>query len=254
MLRPPPRAVVHRARAVSDVADATCTFEGCGRPLRSQGLCEPHYRQLIRRGYLSPIQPRKTRAPALVGCSIGGCDTTGPITRGWCPKHYSRWRTHGDPLMLAWGTAEDRFWSNVAIAGADDCWLWTSPWVNEGGYGLLGIDGKSVLAHRFSWELHNGPIPDGLCVLHRCDNPACCNPAHLFLGTRPDNSADMVTKGRSSRGSRSPAAKLTEEDVRVIRRRVAGCEAQRTVAADFGVRPQTISKIVRRQRWRHVSS
>lgn len=90
----------------------------------------------------------------------------------------------------------DRFWAKVQKAGPDDCWPWLASRMPKG-YGKLGIASTTPkLAHRVSWELHYGPIPEGLFVCHRCDNPPCVNPAHLFLGTCTDNLRDMVAKGR----------------------------------------------------------
>ena len=93
----------------------------------------------------------------------------------------------------------DRFWEQTATG--DGCWLWQGSRNNKG-YGQLskgGRSGGSVLTHRYSWEIHNGPIPDGLCVCHRCDNPPCVNPEHLFLGTYKDNAVDRRDKGRNTR-------------------------------------------------------
>lgn len=98
-------------------------------------------------------------------------------------------------------TLADRFWSKVRKS--DGCWLWTdkphAPW----GYGRLGnaINGKEIKAHRLSWMLHFGPIPDGLGVLHKCDTPLCVRPDHLFLGTQLDNVHDCVAKGRAAGGN-----------------------------------------------------
>lgn len=98
------------------------------------------------------------------------------------------------------GTDEERFWRKVIRGSGDECWGWSGGTTNDGyGYLTLGREHshRKMVAHRFSYELANGPIPDGLLVLHSCDNPPCCNPDHLRLGTQSDNMFEMASKGRS---------------------------------------------------------
>lgn len=139
-------------------------------------------------------------------------------------------------------SAESRFWSKVDTSG--DCWLWTSAATR--GYGVIGSNGSYEYAHRMSWVLHNGPIPEGLWVLHRCDTPLCVRPDHLFLGTQTDNMRDAAAKGRV----RNQSTKLTPDDVQIIRDRYAGGDvSQRELAAEFGVGQTQISRIIRLKRW-----
>jgi|AntAceMinimDraft_17_1070374.scaffolds.fasta_scaffold31345_6 hypothetical protein len=149
----------------------------------------------------------------------------------------------------------DRFWDKVDKRGLDECWPWTGSH-NTSGYGEInrGLRGKgNILAHRASWEIHNGPIPEGkgwhgMCVLHHCDNPECVNPAHLFLGTQADNMRDMHVKNRRSydtaaRGENHGNAKLTNQDVREILCLLKAHYTQKEIAIWYGVVRQTISMI-----------
>lgn len=106
------------------------------------------------------------------------------------------------------------FWARVGVKDKDECWEWTGYKIKTG-YGRLGVHGKNELAHRVAWTLTNGAIPDGLCVLHKCDNPPCCNPNHHFLGTKLDNVTDMRSKGRDNylNGEAHGSAKLTTGQV-----------------------------------------
>lgn len=145
-----------------------------------------------------------------------------------------------------------RFWEKVDKTG--DCWEWQA-YRTPKGYGRFGVaDGKMVLAHRFAWELVRGPVPEGLCVCHHCDNPCCVRPSHLFTGTNTDNQHDMARKGRNAqpKGEAHWKAKLTDEAVLDIRRRVEGGETQKSAAKIHGVHKTMVSLIVRRKNWKHI--
>ena len=146
--------------------------------------------------------------------------------------------------------AVERFWAKVDKASG--CWWWTA-YRNQWGYGVFGFHArKHSLAHRVAWEFTNGAIPDGLLVLHRCDNPACVNPDHLFLGTNQDNMDDMYKKGRQRhiRGEDRTDAKLTEKSVRDVRRRQKeGNVTHRQLATEYGVSRSTVSMAVRGDTW-----
>ena len=136
----------------------------------------------------------------------------------------------------------ENFWSKVGVADAG-CWLWLAA-QNEYGYGVVWHNGKPVRAHRLSYELEYGKIPDGKCVLHRCDNPPCVNPGHLFIGTRAENTADMLSKGRQN-----PRTKLSAGDVVRIRRIYEeGGVSQRELAAMYGVSQAGINYAINKRR------
>ena len=152
---------------------------------------------------------------------------------------------------------EDRFDEKFIAVGSGGCWLWTGC-IDNKGYGMIGvgrrIDGM-VRSHRVAYELHNGAIPkgkghNGTCVCHKCDNPLCVNPAHLFIGSNFDNVADRVAKGRSSSGETHCCAKLTDAQVAQIRS-LAGTMLHREIAALFGVGRSHVGGIIRRE-WRRV--
>lgn len=141
-----------------------------------------------------------------------------------------------------------RFWSKVDRSGGPDaCWEWQAG-RRPGGYGSFGVQidewRTMALAHRVAWELTNGPIPDGLWVLHRCDNPPCCNPAHLFLGTPKDNTQDAVYKGRMG--------KLTAGQVIEMRELAAEGLTVYDLAERFRVTPAAVGQIVRGQSYSHI--
>lgn len=138
-------------------------------------------------------------------------------------------------------TPEQRFMARVEKRGVDECWPWTGP-LNRGGYGrMLWRDGHEHGAHRIAFELAFGWTLKGGVVCHHCDNPQCCNPRHLWIGTVADNNKDRATKGRSCTGSRHHSARLSDDDVRAIR--AADGLTLVTLAKSYGVDISTIHGI-----------
>jgi hypothetical protein len=142
------------------------------------------------------------------------------------------------------------FWKRVDKSG--DCWLWQG-WMNPDGYGEFRMNYHTHLAHRLSYEWANGEIPDGMCVCHSCDVPACVNPDHLFLGTQADNVRDRHEKGHTAHGEGAAASKLTVSEVRTIRELFDSGRSKRSLAVQFGVSRKNIRCIVNRDTWAWLS-
>lgn len=145
-------------------------------------------------------------------------------------------------------TLEERFHEKYWTEPMTGCWLWVGS-VNYDGYGVIWYKHSRKRAHRASYELHYGPIPEGLVVCHRCDTPACVAPHHLFLGTSKENSEDAVRKGRMSRGEKVGTSKLTEQQVREI---YSATGPQRQIAEAYGIHQAHVSDIKTKRRWAHL--
>jgi len=179
-------------------------------------------------------------------CSNEGCERP-YYARGFCKRDYLRARSSGLELLPILSDSEILAKGLTPAPGG--CLVW-GKYTAKNGYGQLGIHSKAMQAHRLAWTLANGPIPPGLKVLHRCDNPPCCNPDHLFLGTQADNVADMVAKNRNVYGERQNSSKLTSDQVITIRARYAqGGTTHKSLAIKYGVNPTTIGCVVRGQTW-----
>lgn len=153
---------------------------------------------------------------------------------------------------------QERFLGHVSKT--DACWIWTASRSGDG-YGQFRLNRKTLAAHRVSYQIFVGEIPDGMFVCHRCDNPACVNPHHLFLGTHTDNMRDMCRKGRKkvsqafmysgAKGEKNPHSKLTEAEVIAIRANEGG-HSRAELARQYGVSQVSISYIANKKTWRHL--
>lgn len=171
----------------------------------------------------------------LAGCRRCGASVP-PGNVGFC--------TRGCYFALRLETRNARFWQHIAIGDASDCWPWTGPQRPRGYGSVRWSTTEQLSAHRVAWELaHGEPIPDGLVIRHSCDNPPCCNPSHLELGTVADNVHDALERGGRSRG-------LTSTDVDAIRARLAQGHRLRAIATDFHVSNTAIWKIAHGKTWK----
>lgn len=171
------------------MADLTCAISECDKAARKMGWCYTHYSRWYRHGDPEHFEPRKPRTIGVEPCTIDGCDGR-LFGRGWCAMHYNRWRDNGDPFAVQRirGNPIARFWSYVSKTGT--CWLWTGT-MHKKGYGQFWDGSAIVGAHRASYVLLVGPIPESLTIDHLCRVPACVNPAHLEPVTASENSRRM---------------------------------------------------------------
>lgn len=149
----------------------------------------------------------------------------------------------------------DRFETKYSVNLFSGCWEWQAA-LNREGYGEYAINRKTFRAHRVSFMIHKGDIPEGLYVCHTCDNTVCVNPEHLFLGTQADNMRDRNKKGRANmpQGEKMWCAKLTDENIKEIRKLAKTTRfTQEMLAKEFGVSGRSISGIISRQTWKHVT-
>lgn len=220
-----------------------CKIKECESKAVRRGFCRKHYNEVV-----------GTR------CKVKGCSNF-VTSKALCSKHYSKFVTYGDPTyekvkQIHGLDIRERFWANVGKERKSGCIQWAG-YCDPNGYGRLHIGNKSILAHRLSWEIQNGPIPEGMFVLHKCDNPSCIRTGdengHLFLGNQNDNIQDSIQKGRARSGGlvgeKHIQSKLTEIQVMRIRRsKLRGIE----LAEKYKVATTTISDVQKGKIWKHL--
>ena len=162
---------------------------------------------------------------------------------------------------IPFNSAVQKFWAQVEKHGPipesnpelGPCWVWMGHVDKRGGYGDLSVDGKAFKAHRYSYVLEHGEIPEGMLVRHKCDNPPCVNPAHLELGTNDDNMKDRLARGRYAVGSAHAKTTLIEDQVISIRREYAlGSATYASLATQYGISKPSVADIIKRRVWKHI--
>jgi hypothetical protein len=230
-----------------------CSVENCKAPSETSGLCNKHYQRLRRTGTTSPgpLSPEL----GIKMCIVAGCGRK-QRANSLCDMHHQRLRNTGTtgPGPKARGSLEDRFWRKVEKT--PECWIWQGK-REKNQYGRIQAGGKGspqIGAHRLSYEIHHGPIPDGHVVMHSCDNPRCVNPDHLSVGLPRDNTADMIAKGRkrvvAPLGTGNGKAVLDEQKVRYIRSQPQTSHA--ALARELGVATSTVRGVRDGRCWSHV--
>ncbi len=236
-----------------------CKVPGCSSPVQSHELCSKHYRRFKKYGSTDSSVLKKSASGSLqkLQCKHEGCTRPPESSKHMlCSKHWQRFKKHGTTsnkvlVNLRSLPIKERLMRGIIKDEKSGCWEWQKGLFSTG-YAQMHINGQGRGAHVVSYQEFIGEIPEGLCVLHKCDNPICINPEHLFLGTPQDNSDDMVNKRRSAVAT-NRHAKLTPADVLFIRRKVKEGRSNHDLAEVYGVTKETIDNVVLRKSWKHIS-
>lgn len=227
-----------------------CSVEGCQRPHKGHGYCRLHLRRLKENG--DPHQAKK--AKPIKQCSIEGCDRK-HFAHGWCRKHYLRWWDHGSTDTVSGRAAKgetERFLLSYVGYEGDDCILWPFG-TDQTGYGQMKAEGERWIASHFMCRKAHGEPPSPIHQsAHSCGNRPCINPNHLSWKTPKENDADKIVHGTALRGERNPFAKVTESDVREMRR-LAGRLSLEELSDRYGITASRVNAIIKRIGWKHVA-
>lgn len=233
------------------MSDKICSVADCDRKIAARNLCKNHYYRARSHGEFGDIG----------FCEVEGC-TNRRFGKHYCNSHMAAVRTRGVPRLVrpVGLSASKRLkfygWTErLVVPELGPCWEWNGS-KNENGYGSLQIDNQhKVLVHRLAYETWVEPIPEGLLLRHKCDNPPCINSDHLVPGTNADNMRDMRERHRhpGAKGVRNSHAKLTEDEIRDIRAEYAkGVLTQTMIAETYGVSQTQISTVVLQKTWTHL--
>ena len=239
-----------------------CQFDGCSSKAELRGYCKKHYHTMRRRGKLPPLPVAKYDK-----CKADDCENLvgSEGGHGYCSKHYQRFVKYGDPnktltAPLKGDTLKEKLLNN-RIIDENGCWNWTggriSPKNSKFRYGCIAVgNGKTQLVHRLAYKFWVGEIPTDYFVCHKCDNPACFNPDHLFVGTNTDNVRDKIQKKRAytgdHKGELNATALLTDSQVIEIKKLLRSGMSQKEIGERFGVSHKYISAINTESRWKHI--
>lgn len=237
-------------------AQRLCSVKGCLKKHNSHGYCGMHFHRIKKHG--DPDMVLKTNHNHIDRvCIINGCEDIHKA-KGYCNKHYQAFNKYGDALHKEklgqprkFKSVFENFESRFTKGSDEECWEWEGV-TDKDGYGELSVwmqpGYKKYRATRLSIQFYKGDLVDDLLVCHKCDNPSCVNPKHLFQGTPQDNATDMVNKKRSMVGERNNKAKLSIADVLYIRN--SGKKTMELVR-ELGVNRSTILNIRKVKTWRH---
>lgn len=191
-------------------------------------------------------------------CSIDACGSK-HYGKGFCFKHYYRQYKHGSPVIIkkgsrypAFKTMKESLEAKFMKGKNNECWNWTHATSNHG-YGSFTFNGKRYIASRLAYEIYIGPIEKGHHICHKCDNPKCVNPSHLFSGTIKENMSDMVKKNRSAKGQNHSQSKLNDRQVKIIKKLIKQNRKNIEIAAKFNINRRTVNHIKSETRWSHIT-
>lgn len=224
----------------------SCAINGCNGKYKGLGYCNKHYIRFKKYG--DPLRRFLQKH-----CKVDGCNGIYK-GKGYCAKHYQRMINHKDinhQRSPKYKNALDAYKANLIMNGPDECWGWSGKGDGKG-YGVLSYKPMPWKIHRYSYTLYNGEIPDGMYVLHKCDQPICSNPNHLFAGTNLDNIKDMLHKKRNAKGEMLPQATITKEVAWKIKEMILAGERMIDISRKMNVGYSLVNAIKRKSTWKHV--